>query len=170
MCFYQNLGCLYYNDNNTKKGVLHMDECFICDKHAGKIKTAGVTIYEDEYVYVGHIDRNGKPNYLGHIMIDLKRHIPTLAELTLEEAKAFGVIMARVSKALKHSENAEHIYSLVSGNSVLHLHMHLVARYPNTPKQYWGPMEVYDWEDATMGGEKEVVELCNRLKKYLEIN
>jgi len=146
------------------------ETCFICNKHAGNIKTSGIMIYEDEYVYVGHIDRYSKPNYLGHIMIDLKRHAPTLAEMTVEEAKAFGVIMTRVSKALKESENAEHIYSLVSGNSVPHLHMHLVARYPNTPEQYWGPMEVYDWEDAPMGGNNEVVKLCNRIKVYLENN
>ena len=147
-----------------------MNDCFICNKHTGNIETAGVMIYEDEYVYVGHIDRNGKPNYLGHIMIDLKRHVPTLAEMTVEEAKAFGVIMARVSKALKGSENAEHIYSLVSGNSVPHLHMHLVARYPNTPKQYWGPMDVYDWEDAPMGDNNDVIALCIRIKTYLENN
>ena len=100
-----------------------MNDCFICNKHAGNIETSGVMIYEDEYVYVGHIDRNGKPNYLGHIMIDLKRHVPTLAEMTVEEAQAFGVMMARVSKALKDCEKAEHIYSLVSGNSVPHLHI-----------------------------------------------
>jgi histidine triad (HIT) family protein len=39
------------------------------------------------------------------------------------------------------SEKAEHVYSLVSGNSVSHLHMHLTARYPNTPEEYWGPMD-----------------------------
>ena len=142
--------------------------CFICEKHAGNIETAGVMIYEDEFVYVGHIDRNGKPNYLGHIMIDLKRHVPTLGDMTDQEAMSFGLIMARVSKALQKSENAEHIYSFVSGNSGPHLHMHLVARYPNTPIEYWGPSEVYDWEQAPMGNNREVVKLCNRLKKYLE--
>ncbi|KMY43975.1 HIT family hydrolase [Bacillus sp. FJAT-27916] len=142
--------------------------CFICEKHAGNIETAGVAIYEDQYLYVGHIDRNGRPNYLGHIMIDLKRHVPTLAEMTIDEAKAFGVMMSRVSKALKESEGAEHIYSLVSGNSVPHLHMHLVARYPNTPKEYWGPMDVYDWEEAPMGRNQAVVELCRRIASYLE--
>ena len=146
------------------------ESCFICSKHAGKTETSGVMIYENEYVYVGHIDSNGKPNYLGHIMIDLKRHVPTLADLTMEEAKAFGVIMARVSKALKESEKAEHIYSLVSGNSVPHLHMHLVARYPNTPEEYWGPWAVYDWKEAPMGDNNDVIKLCNRLKEYLEMN
>jgi diadenosine tetraphosphate (Ap4A) HIT family hydrolase len=59
------------------------------------------------------------------------------------EAKSFGVIMARVSKVLMETEKAEHIYSLISGNSVPHLHMHLVASYPNTPEKYWRPMAVY---------------------------
>ncbi|QOY35396.1 HIT family protein [Anaerobacillus isosaccharinicus] len=144
--------------------------CFICDKHNGTITTAGNTIYEDDYIYVGHIDNNGKPNYLGHIMIDLKRHVPTLAEMNPEEAKAFGVMMARLSKALKEVEDAEHVYALVSGNSVPHLHMHLVARYPNTPEQYWGPFSVYDAPNARMGENSEVMELCNRIKTYLETN
>ncbi|WP_456278898.1 HIT family protein [Bacillus sp. AK128] len=147
-----------------------MVECFICNKHNGTIKVAGNSIFEDEYIYVGHIDNNGKPNYLGHLMIDLKRHVPTLADMKPEEAKAFGVIMARLSKALKEVEKAEHVYALVSGNAVPHLHMHLVARYPNTPEQYWGPFAVYDSPNARMGEENEVVELCNRIKVYLETN
>jgi histidine triad (HIT) family protein len=144
------------------------DDCFICEKHSGLITTAGVKIYEDEFVYVGHIDRKGKPNYLGHIMIDLKRHVATLGEMNKQEAMIFGWTMARVSKALQESEEAEHVYALVSGNSVPHVHMHLVARYRNTPKEHWGPMEVYDWNDAPMGDEEEVVKLCKRLTSYLD--
>ncbi|WP_308314902.1 HIT family protein [Bacillus sp. T33-2] len=100
---------------------------------------------------MSHIDKSGKPNYLGHLMIDLKRHVPTIGDMMMEEAQAFGMAMARVSKALMEVEKAEHIYSLVLGDSVPHLHMHLVPRYPNTPKAYWGPMEAYDWEDAPVG-------------------
>ncbi|MDR4889573.1 HIT family protein [Fredinandcohnia sp. QZ13] len=145
-----------------------MEDCFICKKHNGLIQTAGETIYEDDFVYVGHIDHSGEDSYLGHIMIDLKRHAPTLADLTMEEAKAFGIIMARVSKALKESEQAEHIYSFVSGNAVPHLHMHIVPRYPNTPKEFWGPMSVYDWPQAPMGNNEQIVQVCRRLKGTLE--
>ncbi|AGX04917.1 HIT family hydrolase [Bacillus sp. NRRL B-14911] len=145
-----------------------MGDCFICNKHQGKINTSGSVIYGDEFVYVGHIDRGGKPVYLGHLMIDLKRHAPTLADLTMGEASAFGKSMARISRALKESEGAEHIYSLVSGNAVPHLHMHLVPRYPGTPEKHWGPMSVYDWEQAPMGDEEEVSEICRRIKSYLE--
>lgn len=147
-----------------------MKDCFICSKHAGKIQTAGSTIYEDEFVYVGHIDNNGEPCYLGHLMIDLKRHAPTLGDMNMEEASDFGMIMARVSKALIESEQAEHIYSVVSGNSVPHLHMHIVARYPNTPEEFWGPFAVSNWPKAPMGDNAEVTELCNRIKDYLENN
>ncbi|MEN8700412.1 HIT family protein [Bacillus infantis] len=145
-----------------------MGDCFICNKHQGKIKTSGSVIYEDQFVYAGHIDGGGKPVYLGHLMIDLKRHAPTLADLTMEEASAFGKSMARISRALKESEGAEHIYSLVSGNSVPHLHMHLVPRYPGTPEEHWGPMSVYDWELAPMGDEEAVSKICRRIKTYLE--
>lgn len=146
------------------------ENCFICEKHQGFIQTAGVKIYEDDYVYVGHIDRKGKPNYIGHIMIDLKRHVPSLADMHPEEAKALGLIMARVSKALRQAEGAEHVYAIVSGNSVPHLHMHIVARYPNTPEQYWGPFEVYDSPNARMGDNGQVIEICNRIKTFLESN
>ncbi|WNF24853.1 HIT family protein [Mesobacillus jeotgali] len=145
-----------------------MNDCFICNKHSGTIETSGVKIFEDDFVYVGHIDRNGNPNYLGHIMIDLKRHVPTLGEMNMEEAKVFGMMMAKLSKALMESEGAEHIYAFVSGDSVPHLHMHLVPRYPGTPKEYWGPNAVYDWEGAPMGSNDDVIALCTRIKTYLE--
>jgi len=38
-----------------------MEDCFICNKHKGSIETVGSAIYEDDYVYVGHIDHNGQP-------------------------------------------------------------------------------------------------------------
>jgi histidine triad (HIT) family protein len=146
------------------------NSCFICNKHKGTIKTAGVKIYEDEYVYVGHIDRKGEKCYLGHIMIDLKRHVPTLGDMNIAEAKAFGVIMSRVSKALMDCENAEHVYALVSGDAVPHLHMHVKPRYPDTPKDFWAIHKLNDWPGAPMGDNQQVTELCNRIKSYLENN
>ncbi|WP_053365636.1 HIT family protein [Bacillus sp. FJAT-27245] len=144
------------------------EECFICKKHKGLIQTAGELIYEDDYVYVGHIESGGKPNYLGHVMIDLKRHAPTLADMEPEEAKAFGLIMSRVSKGLKECEGGEHIYAVVSGNAVPHLHMHLVPRYPGTPEEFWGPFAVYDSPNARMGTNNEVIQVCRRIRSFLE--
>ncbi len=94
----------------------HEAHCFICQKHKEEIKVPGGAIYEDELVYVGHVHWGEEETYLGYVMIDIKRHIPGLAELTEEEAKAFGLVTSRVSRALKEREDAEHIYAIVSGN------------------------------------------------------
>ncbi|KMK74967.1 HIT family protein [Alkalihalobacillus pseudalcaliphilus] len=144
-----------------------MGDCFICNKHQGRITTASMSVYEDDFVYVGHIDRNGQPNYLGHMMIDLKRHVPSLADMSEEEAEVFGVTLMRVSKALKEVAKAEHIYTFVAGDAVPHLHMHIVPRYPNTPRKYWGASEVYQWEEAPIVGEEEVAVFCDRMKAFL---
>lgn len=138
-----------------------MAGCFICEKHEGTITTDGVVIFEDDLLYVGHIDRQGEPNYKGHLMIDLKRHVRSLADMTIEEAQAWGVMMMQLSQALTDVTGADHIYALVSGNSVPHLHMHVVARYPGTPRAYWGPMDVYDWEDAPFVQRDELIRFCH---------
>lgn len=78
--------------------------------------------------------------------------------------------MARISKALKQVEEAEHVYAVVSGNAVPHLHMHVVAHYPNTAKEFWDPFEVYDAPNARMGDNRQVIEVCNRIKYFLECN
>ncbi|MBB4823696.1 diadenosine tetraphosphate (Ap4A) HIT family hydrolase [Sporosarcina luteola] len=65
-------------------------------------------------------------------------------------------------------EHAEHVYAIVAGDAVSHLHMHMIARYPHTPKEHWGPFEVYDWEHAPFEENREVVEFCTRLLAYLE--
>ena len=68
------------------------------------------------------------------------------------------------------TEGAEHIYSLVSGNSVPHLHMHIVPRYPGTPEPFWGPMSVREWSEAPIGGNSEIIELCERVRLHLVNN
>lgn len=143
------------------------ETCFICEKHRGNITVPGGVIYEDNLIYVGHVFWEEDETYLGYIMIDLKRHIQGLAEMNEEEAKAFGVITNRVSKALKECEGAEHIYAFVSGNGASHMHMHLIPRYPHTPKEYWSPTKVANWVDAPHGNGEKIEKLCERIRYYM---
>lgn len=145
-------------------------DCFICRKHRGEIAVAGGAIYEDDLVYAGHVYNPDQPVYLGYIMAELKRHAPGLAEQTDEEAQELGLLVARLSRALKQSEQAEHIYALVIGHGIPHLHVHLVPRYPGTPREYGGvtgEKTVADWPKAPRGGEAEIASLCERLRNVL---
>jgi histidine triad (HIT) family protein len=144
-------------------------DCFVCRKHRGKILIPGGAIYEDDLVYAGHANiREGQNSvYLGHLLVEPKRHIQGLADLTDVEAQALGLVVARLSHALKASEEAEHIYAFVLGHNVPHLHIHIVPRYPNTPREYWG-VQVDQWGDAPHGGPQEIAVLCERLRAHLK--
>jgi histidine triad (HIT) family protein len=113
-------------------------DCFVCRKHRGEIVIPGGTIYEDALVYAGHVQirEENADAYLGHLMVEPKRHAPGLADLTDTEAQALGLLVARLSRALKTSEVAEHVYAFVLGDHVAHLHIHLVPRYPGAPREY----------------------------------
>ena len=136
--------------------------CFVCRKHQGMIPIPGGAIYEDELLYAGH----GGPGYLGYLFVEPKRHVPGWADLTDEEAQALGLLVARLSRALKQSEGAEHIYAFVLGDQVPHLHIHLVPRYPGTPSEYWG-FKIKEWPDAPVGDAQQIHALCERVRKAL---
>jgi len=145
---------------------LQTTECFICQKHRGEIALPGGAIYEDHLVYAGHVRADQGSVYLGHLMAELKRHAPGLAEQTNEEAQALGLLVARLSRALKASEGAEHVYLFVFGDHVPHLHLHLFPRYPGTPHAHWGP-RIAEWPDAPRGDAAEVAAVCERLRTSL---
>lgn len=145
---------------------LQAAECFICQKHRGEITIPGGAIYEDHLVYAGHVGSGQESVYLGYLIVEQKRHIPGLAEQTDEEAQALGLLVARLSRALKASEGAEHVYLFVFGDHVPHLHLHLVPRYPETPRTYWGT-RVDEWPDAPRGDVAEVSAVCERLRTWL---
>lgn len=62
---------------------------------------------------------------------------------------------------------AEHVYEFVLGDNVPHFHVHIVPRYPGTPREYWGT-RVDEWPDAPGGGPQEIAALCERVYNYLQ--
>ena len=146
----------------------HPGECFVCRKHRGEIAVPGGAVYEDELIYAGHaaIPEGESTIYLGSLLVEPKRHVAGLADLTDAEAERLGLVVARLSRALTESEGAEHVYLFVLGHAVQHLHMWLVPRYPGTPREYWG-MRVDEWPEAPRGGPEEIAALCERLRAFL---
>jgi len=108
---------------------------------------------------------DGAPVYLGHLVVEPRRHLPGLADLTDAEAAAVGRWAARGSRALL-ANGAEHVYSMVVGHRVDHLHQHLVPRYPGTPREYWW-QRVDEWPGAPRGGLDEVAEAVRNLRAHL---
>ena len=126
----------------------------------------GGDVYADENVIVVHAfhpDRNPTP-YLGHLLVEPRRHAEGVADLDPAEAAAVGVAVSRCARALKESEGAEHVYVAVLGHHVPHLHVHLVPRYPGTPREYWSPLTLDEWPEAKHGGPDEIALVAERLR------
>ena len=89
-------------------------ECFVCRKHRGEIPEPSDTIYDDGVVRAGHAGPgpNGAPAYLGYLFVEPGRHAAGLADLTNQEAEALGLLVTRLSRALRQRENAVHVYRL----------------------------------------------------------
>lgn len=145
-------------------------DCFICRKHRGEIAIPGGAIFDNDLFYASHasIPETESKTYLGAILLEPKRHAAGLAELTDQEAQLLGPLIARLSRALKSSEGAEHIYLFVFGHHVDHLHIWLMPRYPGTPREYWGT-KVDEWPEAPRGGTEAVAELSQRLRDQLTL-
>ncbi len=131
----------------------------------------GGPVAADDLVVVSHLSpespgRHGQPVYLGYLFVEPRRHAAGLADLTDLEAQAVGSWCARASRALREVAGADHVYAAVLGDRMPHLHVHLLARYPGTPPEFWG-LQADEWPGADRGTGPQVAGLVTRLRGYL---
>jgi histidine triad (HIT) family protein len=147
-------------------------DCFVCRKHREQgYLVPGGPVGADDLVLVSHLSpgapgRSGHPIYLGHLLVEPRRHAPGLPDLTGAEAERVGWWCTAASQALRDAAGAEHVYAMVIGDKVDHLHVHLLPRYPGTPPEFWWD-RVDEWPGARRGLEPEITELVQRLQARL---
>lgn len=140
-----------------------MESCLFCAAQRSQPPTT--VVYEDALAYAYH-PTDDAPGYLGHLILIPRRHALDYASLTCDEAQAIGLLTTRLSRALKACAGAEKVYAVFYGEVTPHLHIHLTARYPETPADYlrWN---IEDWPDAPRGDADAVAALCARLRAAL---
>ncbi|MDO9546291.1 MAG: hypothetical protein Q7J07_06030 [Pelolinea sp.] len=144
------------------------ENCFICRKHQGLEVFPGGAVFENDLFYSGHSwsASDQETPYLGSFIVEPKRHIPTWAELNDAEAKGIGKVIRDVSKALKEGIGAEHVYVFVIGHHIPHLHVWVMPRFPDTPREYWG-LELFEWPERPVGGHKDVKEMSDKIRSLI---
>jgi histidine triad (HIT) family protein len=135
------------------------DGCLVCRELRGDVPVPGGFIWEDGETAAFHVPplaEIGNPRpYLGHLLIVTRRHAPGLADLTDAESAAVGRAAARLARALVEKGGAERVHSAVVGMGVPHFHLHLLPRYPGTPRRVaWHAVD--EWEGGAHGGAAEI--------------
>jgi diadenosine tetraphosphate (Ap4A) HIT family hydrolase len=142
------------------------EKCSICKKHKDNIRT----VFQNDILYVSHyIPHPDKDdNYLGYYFVETKRHFKGMYDATDEEMSAIGIMQKNISKALMTVPNIEHVYSFIIGDNVDHFHIHIIGRYKNAPREYFGP-RVDDWPEAPRGKINEIAKLDEQIRSQLNI-
>jgi len=107
-----------------------MTECFTCEVNAGRQRAPGGAIYEDAHWLADHgVSRLVR----GYVVLKPKRHVHELADLSPDEAATLGIAAQRLLGAMRTALGTERIYVCSFGETVHHLHFHLLPRYPDMP-------------------------------------
>jgi histidine triad (HIT) family protein len=131
--------------------------CAICAKH----RDTGAAVFADEHVVVSHL-AGEQDVYLGYLFVETRRHVAELGDLEPGEAAAVGRAAQRASAALQRA-GAEHVYAAVIGHGIAHFHLHLIARWPDTPREFWW-VRVDEWPGAPRGDAAAVAAFVERLR------
>jgi diadenosine tetraphosphate (Ap4A) HIT family hydrolase len=128
----------------------------------------GPVVWQDDHLAIYHrpLGEDGTA-FLGYLFIESRRHVPYLDELNDAEAAAIGRAVRRAASGLRHELDPEFVFSAIVGTGVAHFHQHVFVRHRGTPAEYpW--MTADEWPDAPRGRSVEIVDLCDRLSRYLD--
>jgi len=106
--------------------------CPICDEVAGRIVAPGGPIYDDGLWLVSH--HTGAWTDPGEVLVKLRRHVESLAQVTPEEAAALGPILRAGVAAVEREVGPERTYVMSFNERLRHLHFYILPRTRNLPR------------------------------------
>ena len=106
---------------------------------------------------------------LGRAVLQPRRHIISLHDFNVEEQHSLGLVLSRCEFAMKEILGVERVYTcLFAEDPDFHLHIHLIPRRPNLPKEYIGH-SIFNirYPEFDLASPAEVEEVHIRLKAAL---
>jgi histidine triad (HIT) family protein len=105
--------------------------CSICEQVAGRITAPGGPIHDDGLWLVSH--HTGTHSDPGDLIVQLRRHAESLAELTPAEASALGPVLHAAVAAVERVIRPERTYVASYNERVRHVHFFLLPRTRSLP-------------------------------------
>lgn len=126
-----------------------VDDCIFCKIIAGEIPSK--TVYEDDN-FKAILDIS--PASKGHVIILPKNHADNIFEISDEDASGIMIVAKKIAAKLKKVFACDGINILqnngeVAGQTVFHLHVHVIPRYENDNiKIKWAQHEDIDTDSV----------------------
>ena len=128
-----------------------MSDCIFCKILSGEIPSA--TVYEDDE-FKAILDRF--PSNKGHVLILPKTHVANIFEIDPDLAGRLFKLAAKIAPVMKETFGFENMNIVqnngpVAGQTVNHLHVHLIPRYEgDSVKVTWAQMDLTDEQIESM--------------------
>lgn len=107
----------------------------------GRIEAPGGTIVDDGSWHVDHAIE--PPFARGWLIVKSHRHVESVADLRAADSVALGPLLRRLTGAMERAFDAERVYVCLFGETVRHVHFHLIPRTPEMPAD--GPLLMPDF-------------------------
>ncbi len=144
--------------------------CAVCQKHQTYENLPGKAVFQNAHLFIAHFPSvSEEPAHYGHVIIEMKKHIISPAQMTEEEAADLGIWIHKLSRALESSLGAEHTYVVRIGDKTKHLHFHLVPRFAGTPQEFWGPL-LFRWAGGRKATPQDMIQITGNLRNFLQLN
>ncbi len=110
-----------------RRGSADAPGCLACDVNNLRVAPlGGLIIATDTWV----ADHCIPPMARGYVILKPRRHVTAVADLSPAEAGDFGVVAQRLMAAMRTVLAPARIYRFDFGESLDHLHFHLMPRHP----------------------------------------
>ncbi len=122
-------------------------DCLFCKIINGEIPC--LKVYEDEYTFA-FLDIN--PVNEGHTLVLPKKHIENLINSDSEDLKNIMPALREITEAVKKATNADGVNVTTNngeaaGQSVFHLHFHIIPRFNDDGFKNWLQHSYKEGED-----------------------
>jgi diadenosine tetraphosphate (Ap4A) HIT family hydrolase len=105
--------------------------CPICDEVAGRRSAPGGPIHDDGLWLVSH--HLGPYTDPGELIVKLRRHVESLADISDAEAAALGPILRAAAEAVDRVVKPERVYVAAFSERVRHVHFYVLPRTAAMP-------------------------------------
>jgi diadenosine tetraphosphate (Ap4A) HIT family hydrolase len=103
-----------------------------CEIGAGRRATAGGFVHESQLFTITH-HAHVEHAMAGFLILQPRRHVEHIAELSAEETMELGPLLKRANMALMDVCRPEKVYVCSFGSEIKHVHFYLIPQQPGMP-------------------------------------